>query len=186
MTHIGYLLRNFRFKNKITCKVIALGLGDTNTNKGARRYLEWERGEGYPKKEELEKLFQVMRLDPQKVEEVVKQDQQDYEKWLDEPIPMTLVVRLMACVDVDVPENLSPDEVIEFAREYARKANLRVCLVKSRRGSVYFDKNGDVEFTIRESLHMMMGRRRFGFRLSQNSETITPCSVSPNHPLSKR
>ena len=188
MTHIGHLLWNFRFKNKITCAVIARGLGYTNTNKGIRKYLGWERGDEYPEEEQLHQLVQVMKLDPKKVENAVARDQRDYEKWLDEPIPMTLVVRLMSCVyiDVDVPENLSPEEAAAFASEYARKANLRVCLVKSRRESVYFSSNGEVEFTIRERPHTMMGGRRFGFRLSRNSETITPHSPRPDHPLSKR
>jgi len=34
MTHLSRLLWNFRFKNKITCEVIARGLGYANMNKG--------------------------------------------------------------------------------------------------------------------------------------------------------
>ena len=100
---------------------------------------------------------------------------------------MNLVVRLMSCVyvDVNVPENLSPEEAEEFARQYARRTHLRVTLVKSRRESVYFDKNGEVEFTHHERPYMMMGGRRFGFGLSRNSETISPHFPRRNHPLSK-
>lgn len=188
MTHLARLLWNFRFKNKITSEVIARGLGYTNTNKGIRKYLGWERGEEYPKEEQLHQLIHVMKLDPKKVEKAVERDQRDYEKWLDEPIVMTLVVRLMSCVyiDVDIPKNLSPEEAENHASKYARKANLRVCLVKSHRESVYFDKNGEVEFTHHERPSMTMGGRRFGFGLSRNSETISPHSLKPDHPLSKR
>ena len=188
MTHLANLLWNFRFKNKITSEVITRGLGYTNTNKGARKYFRWERGEEYPKEEQLHQLIQVMKLEPKKVEKAVEQDERDYEKWLDEPIPMTLVVRLMPAVyaDVKVPENLSPEEAEKWAGEYARKANLRVCLVKSRKESVYFSTNGQAEFIIPERPHMMMGGRRFGFALSPNSETITPHSLRPDHPLSRR
>lgn len=188
MTHLANLLWNSRFEKRITCYTIARGMGYTNTNKGARKYLRWERGEEYPEKQELEKLIKLMKLNLKQVERAVERDRKDFEKWLDEPIPMTLVVRMMPAVYVDVkaPENLSPEEAEEWAREYARKANLRVCLVKSRRESIYFDKNGEVEFTIRERPHMMMGGRRFGFGLSRNSETITPHSPRPDHPFSKR
>ena len=188
MTHLGKLLWESRFKNKITCKVIARGLGYRNVNKGARKYLQWERAEGYPKKEELDQLIQIMKLNPKQVEKAVEQDQRDYEKWLDEPIPITLVVRLVSCVyvDVDVPENLSPEEAEEFARQYARRTHLRVTLVKSRKQSIYFDKNGEVEFTHHERPYMMMGGRRFGFRLSRNSETISPHCPTPDHPLAER
>lgn len=187
MTSLARLLWNFRFKNKITCAVIARGLGYRNVNKGARKYLQWERAEGYPEEKQLQQLIRVMKLDPKEVEKAIEQDQRDYEKWLDEPIPITLVVRLMSCVyvDVDVPENLSPEEAIEFARQYARRTHLRVTLVKSRRESVYFDKNGDVEFIIRERPCIMMKGRRFGFVLSRDS-TISPHSPRPDHPLAKR
>lgn len=188
MTHIGYLLWNSRFKNRITCEAIARGLKYTNTNKGARKYLLWERGEEYPEEEQLHQLVQIMKSNPRQVEKAVEQDQRDYEKWLDEPIPITLVVRLMACVyiDVDVAQNLSPEEAEEWASEYAWKANLRVCLVKSRKESVHFSADGKPEFTIRERPYMMMKGRRFGFRLSRNSETISPHCPTPDHPLAER
>lgn len=188
MTHLANLLWESRFKKRITCNVIARGIGYVNTNKGVRKYLRWERGEEYPEEEQLNQLIQVMKLDPIEVEKAVTQDLRDYERWLDEPVPMTLVVRMMAgfYVDVKVPETLSPEEAEEWAREYARRANLRVCLVKSRRESVYIDKNAEVEFIIPERPHMMMKRRPFGFGLLRDSETITPHSPKPDHPLSKR
>lgn len=188
MTHLGKLLWKSRLKERITCYTIARGMGYTNTNKGARKYLRWERGEEYPAKEQLQQLIQVMKLNPKQVQKAVERDRRDYEKWLDEPIPITLVVRMTAgfYVDVEVPENLSPEEAEEWAREYARKANLRVCLVKSRRESIYFDKNGDVEFIIPERPYMMIKGRPFGFGLLRNSETITPRSPRPDHPLCKR
>ena len=49
-----------------------------------------------------------------------------------------------------------------------------------------FDENGEVEFTIRERPYVMMGGRRFGFRLSRNSETISPHCPTSDHPLAKR
>ena len=188
MTHLARLLWNFRFKNKITSEVIARGLGYTNKNKGARKYFRWERGEEYPEEGQLHQLVRVMELDPKEVEKAVERDQKDYEKWLDEPIPMTLVVRLMPAVyaDVKVPENVSPEEAEKWAGEYARKANLRVCLVKSRKESVYFSANRQAEFIIPERPHMMMGGRRFGFRLSRDSETISPHCPTPDHPLAER
>lgn len=188
MTHLANLLWESRFKKRITCNVIARGIGYVNTNKGVRKYLRWERGEEYPEEEQLNQLIQVMKLDPIEVEKAVTQDLRDYERWLDEPVPMTLVVRMMAgfYVDVKVPETLSPEEAEEWAREYARRANLRVCLVKSRRESVYIDKNAEVEFIIPERPCMMMKGRPFGFGLLRDSETITPHSPKPDHPLSKR
>jgi len=188
MTHLANLLWETRFKKRITCAIIARGFGYTNTNKGARKYFKWERGEEYPKEEQLDQLVRVMRMNPKQVQNAVERDRRDYQEWLDEPIPMTLVVRLMPAlyVDVRVPKNLSPEEAEKWAAEYARKAYLRVVLVKSRRESIYISKNGEVEFTIPERPCMLTKGRPFGFGLLRNSETITPHSPRPDHPLSKR
>jgi hypothetical protein len=109
MTHLGELLWNSRLKKKITCYTIARGMGYTNTNKGARKYLRWERGEDYPEKEELDKLIQVMKLNLKEVEEAVERDKRGYEPQRDEPIHIFFPARVVPCADDDseVPKEVS-------------------------------------------------------------------------------
>jgi hypothetical protein len=109
MTHLSKLLWKSRLKKKITCYTIARGMGYTNTNKGARKYLRWERGEGYPEKEELDKLIQIMKLNPKQVQKAVERDKRDYETQRDEPIHMLFPLRLVPCghADSEVPKEAS-------------------------------------------------------------------------------
>jgi hypothetical protein len=109
MTHLGKLLWNSRFEKRITCYTIARGMGYTNMNKGARKYLRWERGEGYPEKEELNTLTQVMKLDRKQVQKAVERDRRDYEPQRDELIHMFFPVRLVPCghADSEVPKEAS-------------------------------------------------------------------------------
>jgi len=168
MTHLAKLLWHSRFKKRITLTAIARGVGYSAT-KGTRKYLEWERGEEYPEEEKLHQLVRVMALDPKEVKKAVEQDRRDYEKWLDEPIPMTLVVRLMPAVyaDVKVPENLSPEEAERWACHYARKEKRRVCLVLSRRESVWIDEQGEISSRGRGRPFMSIRGRPFSFRIEQ-------------------
>ena len=61
---------------------------------------------------------------------------------------MQLVVRLMACVysSIVLPEGITtPEQAEAWACEFAREHRLRVCLVVSRRLSVWIDRSGGVE-----------------------------------------
>ncbi len=168
MTRLSKLLYKSRFEKGLTLGEIARGLG-YSVNKGTRKYLEWERGEEYPEEEKLRELIRVMELDPKEVKKAVEQDRRDYEKWLDEPIPMTLVVRIMPAVyaDVKVPENLSPEEAEEWACQYARKEKRMVCLVLSRRESVWIDEQGEISSRAAGRPFMSIGGKRFSFRIEQ-------------------
>lgn len=101
MTHLGKLLWKSRFEKRNTCYTIARGMGYTNTNKGARKYLRWERGEDYPEKEQLEQLVRVMKLNPKGVEEAVGLDKREYEPHRDEPIHVFFPLRIVPCADDD-------------------------------------------------------------------------------------
>lgn len=145
MTHLANLLWKSRFEKGLTLGEIAQGLG-YSANKGTRKYLEWERGEEYPEEEKLHQLVRVMELEPKEVEKAVEQDRREYEEWLDEPIPMKLVVRAIPgfYASAEVPENLSPEEAEKWACQYARKKKKMVCLVLSRRESVWIDEQGEI------------------------------------------
>jgi hypothetical protein len=80
MTHLGKLLWNSRFEKGLTLGEIAQGLG-YSLSKGTRKYLEWERENKCPGKEELDRLIQVMKLNPKQVQKAVERDRRDYEKW---------------------------------------------------------------------------------------------------------
>lgn len=79
MTRLSKLLWKSRFEKGLTLREIARGLG-YSVSKGVRKYLGWERENKCPEKEELDRLIQVMGLDPKQVEKAVEQDRRDYQK----------------------------------------------------------------------------------------------------------
>jgi hypothetical protein len=187
MTHLSRLLWKSRWKKRITLEEIARGLG-YSVSKGTRKYLAWERGEQYPEKQQLQQLIKVMKLNRKQVERTVEYDRSDYEKWLDEPIPMTLVVRIIPGVYASpkVPENLSPEEAEKWACQYARKEKRKACLVLSRRESVWINEQGEIYSRTAGRPFMMVGGRRFCLGLLGDSEMVGFHVVKPDHPLCER
>lgn len=122
MTHLGELLWKSRLKKKITCYTIARGMGYANTNKGARKYLRWERGEDYPEKEQLDQLIQVMKLNPKQVQSAAERDKREYEPQRDEPINIFFPARVVPCAhdDSEVPKEAS-------LKISARRNKRRIC-----------------------------------------------------------
>jgi hypothetical protein len=80
------------------------------------------------------------------MEEAHQQDVDEYEKWLDEPIPRELVVRVFAAFYLThkVPDGLSREEAIEWALGEARKEKtVKMCLRLSRRERVWINEGGE-------------------------------------------
>jgi hypothetical protein len=78
-----------------------------------------------------------------------QKDLEDWLTWANEPIKPYLVVRLMAAVysQLELPDEVvSVEEAERYASGFAKQHRLRVCLVLSRRVSVYFDADGSFEF----------------------------------------
>ena len=80
---------------------------------------------------------------------LLQEDLEDWLRWANEPIRPYLVVRLMAAIysQADLPDEVrSVEEAERYASEFAKGHRLRVCLVLSRRVSVYFADDGSFRY----------------------------------------
>lgn len=122
-------------------------LGYKNRSKGAQRILAFERG-GEITDDFLIKLIRALDLDENEVSEAMNKDLAEWEEWLNEPVPMRMIVRIMAAVYCphSIPESITTVEDAEaYARQFAKEKRLRVCLALNRRESVWIGADGEIE-----------------------------------------
>jgi hypothetical protein len=123
-------------------------VGYRNVNKGARRITCLERT-GLGKPDLVVNVAEALDVDWMVVERLAQEDHLErpleWQAWANEPTPMCLVVRMMAAVYAKhaLPVEIMTVEAAEaWACEFAREHRCRICLVVSRRLSVWL--NADV------------------------------------------
>jgi hypothetical protein len=151
MSQLGAFIRAERLKRGLTLGRLARLVGYRNLAKGARRIACLEQS-GTATTDLLVNVVNALDIDWPTVERLAQADHQErlreWEAWVGAPTPMHLVVRLMAAVYTRTPlppEVMTPDEAEAWACEFARQHRCRVCLVLSRRWSVWIDAEGDIE-----------------------------------------
>jgi len=148
---VGAFLKAERLKLDLSLGQLARLVGYRNLSKGARRITALEQT-GMGKVDLLLHVAEALNLDWLTVERLMEQDYQErlheWERWANEPVPMCLVVRLMAAVYVRkvLPEAVTtPEQAEAWACEFARLHRWRVCLILSRRQSLWLSADGLVE-----------------------------------------
>jgi len=127
---------------------LATELGYKNLNKGCRLIHRFET-EGVIRRDLFRKMVKVLDLDREKAKRLHAEDEriahEAWEKWVNEPVPMKLVARLMAAVYANLPidQNLSEEEAIDYAKKMAAKRHQQLCLVLSRKVSIYISEDGE-------------------------------------------
>ena len=145
-SHLGNHFRKTRLTRGLTRGQLARHVYQ-NISKGARRISNFEKT-GRAKGDLLTKLASVLEIDNKVIEELLDADRRAYQEFLSEPIKPHIVVRLLAVVylRVDLPADIdSLDEAEEYTVRFARRHRLRVCLVWTRRTSIYFATDGSFE-----------------------------------------
>ena len=74
-----------------------------------------------------------------------------WEAWVDQPAPMQMIFRVKLTVFLSKllpPEIISNEQAEAFACDFARQHRIRVCLVLSRRRSIWISADGEVEARI--------------------------------------
>lgn len=148
-TRVGEFIRAERCKRGLSLGAMARLVGYRNVSKGSRR-ISFLEGTGLAKSDLLVNVAEALNLDWTEVERLVEQDHLErlhaWEAWANEPVPMCLVIRLMAAVYTRkvLPAEITADDAEALACRFARKHRLRVCLVLSRRLSVWIDGSGQV------------------------------------------
>ena len=125
-------------------------LGYKNASKGANKVIRFEQ-EGTVSDELLVKLAEVLDIELTVIEGLVERDRQEYlrewERWVNEPVPMQLLVKLVAAWfgSKALPEYIkTPEEAQAYACELAKGQRKKVCLVVSRRLSIWINEEGRV------------------------------------------
>ena len=122
-------------------------VGYKNRNKGARLILNFER-EGIITEDLLQKLIEALEIDHEGMTEAIEKDRAEWEAWVSEPVPMKMIVRLIAAVYCLHPlpvEITTPEEAETYARNFAKEKHFRVCLALNRRQSVWISEEGEIE-----------------------------------------
>ncbi len=111
---------------------LARRMGYQNVSKGINRILNLER-EGMVPPEVLNKMISALDLDEEKVKRLLERDREEYEAayeaWLDKPVKMHLIMRLMPAVFAhkSLPEHVtSEEEALAYACEQAKSMRMRV------------------------------------------------------------
>jgi transcriptional regulator with XRE-family HTH domain len=150
MSNLGNLFHEQRIHRGLSLSQLARLVGYGNVSKGANTICRFER-EGIFKDKFLADLADALGIDYPTVERLIEQDRQEHlrawEAWVNQPVPMQVVVRYLAAAygKVKMPADITTHEQAEaFACEYARIHHLRVCLVLSRRQSVWIDNEGKI------------------------------------------
>lgn len=147
---LGEFIRAERCKRGLSLGAMTRLVGYRNVSKGARRIIALEQT-GTAKPDLLVHVAEALDLDWIVVEQMMEDDHlerlREWERWVSEPVPMCLVIRLMAAVYTRkvLPADITALEAEALACKFAREHRLRVCLVLSRRQSVWIDTYGEIE-----------------------------------------
>ena len=151
MSKLGDFIRTERIEHSLTLGGLARLIGYRNINKGARRIACLEQN-GTATVDLLANVSKALDLNWTTIERLAEQDRQErvreWEAGVNEPVPMFLVVRLMAAVyaRTALPAEVTTQEDAEaWACTFARQHRCRVCLVVSRRLSVWINGQGKIE-----------------------------------------
>ncbi len=171
---LGTHIRSLRQCRGLSLGDLARLVGYGNISKGGNRLHQLETtGRGHP--DLLGKVAEALEIDWQTVEDLVEEDRRaayaDWSRWANEVIQPYLVVRVMAAVYCRqvLPAEIATQEAAEqHAAAIAAERHMQVCLVWSRRLSVWFDAGGKktgvteaVPEEVNEPYMRLKGSRRF-------------------------
>jgi hypothetical protein len=149
-SHLGEHFKAQRLQRGLNPHQLAKLAGYANISKGANRIQRFEdSGDIHP--DLFEKLSALLAVDSSTIDALIEQDRRtffaEWNAWANEPIRPHLVIRAIPGVYVqnDLPENVTEREAEEFAAAEARRLRAKVWLVLSRRFSIRFDKDGQIE-----------------------------------------
>ena len=144
MSHVSSLFRRRRVDRGLTTGQLARLLGYSNVNKGSNRITRFEGG-GKVAPDLMVRLASALEVTPDEIRLAIGEDYRDWLAWANQPIRPYLVLRYLACVyqRIELPDDaLEPDAAEQFASDLARERKFKVCLVLTRRLSLWYDATG--------------------------------------------
>ena len=146
--HLRNLIGHYRQSKGFNFGELAKLCG-LNPQKWSNKIVNFER-EGFLDSDEMvHKLIRALEIDPKEVRDAVKRDYQDWETWVNQPVPMQLILKIIPAVNrmVKIPDHIKDaDESIEFASSVAKEWGRQACLSINRKESIWFKEDGNIKF----------------------------------------
>ncbi len=171
--HLRNLIGHRRQTKRLNFREFAELCG-LNPKKWANKICTFER-EGIGPDEMIRKLIEVLKIDPDTVRQANKKDLDDWNKWLDEPVPMELVLKpnVGIYLGAKIPDEIDDQEkALKYAASMAKEYEFEACLILNRRESIWFKRDGSLKFDrtdktgIVATPYMSVGGKAFYFGVS--------------------
>lgn len=143
------LVHRYRVVRNLNFKQLAELCRYKNSNKWSIKICSFER-EGFGPDEMILRLVRSLEIDADEVREANQKDLDKLQAWLDEPVPMELLIKPLpgVYIRVDIPDDMDSDEkAIDFAVSQALHFKSESCLILSRKKSIWFNGDGSLKFT---------------------------------------
>jgi hypothetical protein len=178
--HLRRLIYKHRAAKGLNFGQLAELSGYRNRSKWAIRICTLER-EGVGTGELVGNVIRALEIDHQEVQDALQKDYAIWEKWADEPVPMQMILWIAGAIIVIhhmPPEITCREDAIEYGQNYAKKNGLRVCLVLSRRESVWIAADGHMHISqtkpgVPNIPYASVGGKKFLFGGSEESLTLS-------------
>ncbi len=121
--HLSKLIGHYRQSKNLNFPELAKLCG-LNPQKWANKICNFEREGIFDSDELVHNLIRVLEINPQEVRDAVRKDHEDWETWINEPVPMQLILKLIPGIYklVKIPDDVSnEDEALEFASGVAKE-----------------------------------------------------------------
>jgi hypothetical protein len=147
LTRTGAYLAEQRRVQHLNSHQLAAALGYTNLVKGGRRILALER-DGTTVYGLVDKVINALGLDREFVRALVDEDrrrfEEDWQHWASEPVAPKLRCKVMPAIWVGerLPEHVSRDDAIAFARARAIQQQMLYLLIWSRKEEILCRPDG--------------------------------------------
>ena len=144
--HLANYLREQRQRQGISLGELARRIGYRNVSKGCRRLDQYERT-GVTTRPDLPQLVALaLGVSDDVARQLAWLDYADWQASLNEPVPMRMIVRWMPGIYVEecLPDDVDQVSAERLASGLAIEQHRQVCLVVSRRLSIWFDERGAV------------------------------------------
>ena len=149
--HLRKLVQKYRSIRGLNFPQLAEMAGYKNTIEWANKICNFER-EGVGGDDMIGRILEALKVDPVEVRLAVEKDTEEWETWADETIPMQMIVHYFGAI---IHIHKMPDEAsssreaaIKYGRLYAIMRKVRVCLIVSRRESVWISTEGETRISL--------------------------------------
>jgi hypothetical protein len=153
LTKTGAYFAEQRRAKHFNPHTLAAALGYSNVAKGANRILALER-EGNAPDGLLDNITNVLGLDREHIQELLTEDrrrvEKNWQRWANEPVEPRLRFRPFAglwCGE-SLPEHLTREQALDFARTRATERHLTYVLVWSRKEEIWCYAEGDTRVSL--------------------------------------